>query len=188
MKIMRISHSGNPNLDYATPVKTLARACFDGWVDGIDLNPQGYGLPVVLRHDCSLSLYAHPVTVPLQVDQWVTRNQILALTGGAASDPNAGNSTGPHLHFEIRPFLCGLPGYGGAIDPQPLIEEVRNAQKALVLSAYLNIRKGPSVNTPVVGSVKHGTIVTVLNTEMGWIQIDSPRKGWINKNFVQLLK
>ena len=44
--------------------------------------------------------------------------EVLAKTGGAKGDPGAGNSTGPHLHFEYDDKKDSTR-YGGAGDPLP---------------------------------------------------------------------
>ena len=44
--------------------------------------------------------------------------EVLAKTGGAKGDPGAGNSTGPHLHFEFD-NIKDSTRYGGAGDPLP---------------------------------------------------------------------
>ena len=42
------------------------------------------------------------------VDEYVTKGQPIALSGGAPGSVGAGNlSTGPHLHLEVR--LDGIP-------------------------------------------------------------------------------
>jgi len=181
---------GHPGIDYATPAGTPLRSCYGGWIDTMAVSAAGYGLYVIVRHACFYSLYGHLDEFSIPVGQWVARDQVIALSGGSPGTDKAGNSTGPHLHFEIRPFIGGLAAFGGAIDPAPLIESPEHAgrPKALILCTYLNLRKGPTVNSPVVGAVKHGIIVTVLEEDHGWLRIDQPKKGWINKNFTQFIK
>jgi murein DD-endopeptidase MepM/ murein hydrolase activator NlpD len=53
------------------------------------------------------SQYAHLSRVDVRVGQTVGTGQHIALSG------NTGNSSGPHLHFEIRTS----PDYGSAVDP-----------------------------------------------------------------------
>jgi murein DD-endopeptidase MepM/ murein hydrolase activator NlpD len=62
----------------------------------------GYGNTVIVDHGGSLAtLYAHQSAVSVGSGQAVSRGQVL---GGVGS---TGNSTGPHLHFEVR--VSGTP-------------------------------------------------------------------------------
>ena len=48
----------------------------------------------------------------------VVQGQVIGLEGGdPTSDPTPGNSTGHHLHFEIR----RVSGYGNDVDPTTYI-------------------------------------------------------------------
>ncbi|MFF0739826.1 peptidoglycan DD-metalloendopeptidase family protein [Streptomyces sp. NPDC004111] len=67
-----------------------------------------YGNEVVIRHnDGHYSQYAHLSALNVRSGQSVTGGQQIGYSG------STGNSTGPHLHFEIRTG----PGYGSDIDP-----------------------------------------------------------------------
>ncbi|MFI5618889.1 peptidoglycan DD-metalloendopeptidase family protein [Streptomyces sp. NPDC051567] len=67
-----------------------------------------YGNEVVVRHaDGRYSQYAHLSVLSVSTGQSVTTGQRIGLSG------STGNSTGPHLHFEIRTG----PSYGSDIDP-----------------------------------------------------------------------
>ncbi|MFF4851819.1 peptidoglycan DD-metalloendopeptidase family protein [Streptomyces sp. NPDC001194] len=67
-----------------------------------------YGNEVVIRHaDGKYSQYGHLSQLSVSVGQSVTGGQTIGLSG------STGNSTGPHLHFEIRTG----PSYGSDIDP-----------------------------------------------------------------------
>ncbi|MDB1087184.1 peptidoglycan DD-metalloendopeptidase family protein [Streptomyces sp. ACA25] len=67
-----------------------------------------YGNEVVIRHsDGRYSQYAHLSALSVSSGQSVQAGQQIGLVG------STGNSTGPHLHFEVRTG----PGYGSDIDP-----------------------------------------------------------------------
>lgn len=71
---------------------------------------QGYGLGIVIDHDDmkSRAIYGHNSKVLVNVGDHVKEGQQIALMG------STGNSTGNHLHFEIRPW--GGP-YGSDVNP-----------------------------------------------------------------------
>ncbi|MEV7018078.1 M23 family metallopeptidase [Streptomyces sp. NPDC093991] len=102
-------HSGQ---DYAVPTGTPVLAAHGGTVVKAGGNGAGdgpaYGNAVVIKHGSqTYSQYAHLSSVNVKVGQVVKTGQKIALSG------NTGNSSGPHLHFEIRT----TPNYGSAVDP-----------------------------------------------------------------------
>ncbi|MFE3560212.1 peptidoglycan DD-metalloendopeptidase family protein [Streptomyces sp. NPDC059193] len=67
-----------------------------------------YGNEVVIKHaDGKYSQYAHLSSLSVSAGQSVTAGQRIGLSG------STGNSTGPHLHFEIRTG----PSYGSDVNP-----------------------------------------------------------------------
>jgi len=102
-------HSGQ---DYAVPTGTPVVATHGGTVVKAGPNGAGdgpaYGNAVVIKHgNKTYSQYAHLSKVNVKIGQVVKTGQKIALSG------NTGNSSGPHLHFEIRT----TPNYGSAVDP-----------------------------------------------------------------------
>lgn len=83
-------------LDIANAVGTPIYAAADGEV--IAAGPTaGYGMWVKLRHsDGTVTLYGHINTTEVNVGQRVMAGDLIATMG------NRGNSTGPHLHFEVH--------------------------------------------------------------------------------------
>lgn len=103
------NHSGQ---DFVVPSGTSVRAVHGGVVVKAGGNGAGdgpaYGNAIVIKHDDNTySQYAHLSQVKVWVGQSVTTGQQIGLSG------NTGNSTGPHLHFEIRT----TPNYGSDVDP-----------------------------------------------------------------------
>ncbi|MEU3889640.1 M23 family metallopeptidase [Streptomyces sp. NPDC029041] len=102
-------HSGQ---DFAVPSGTQVVATHGGTVVKAGGNGAGdgpaYGNAVVIKHgNGTYSQYAHLSKVEVRVGQIVKTGQEIAKSG------NTGNSSGPHLHFEIRT----TPNYGSAVDP-----------------------------------------------------------------------
>ncbi|MFJ8134046.1 M23 family metallopeptidase [Streptomyces hydrogenans] len=102
-------HSGQ---DFAVPVGTTVKAAGAGTV--VKAGPNGggdgpaYGNAIVVKHaNGTYSQYAHLSKIKVHIGQKVAAGQKIALSG------NTGNSSGPHLHFEIRT----TPNYGSAINP-----------------------------------------------------------------------
>lgn len=97
-----VLHGG---IDIAGPIGTPILAAADGVV--IDVGPTaGYGAWVKLRHaDGTVTLYGHLNTWSVRVGEQVMAGDQIATMG------NRGNSTGPHLHFEV------LVGGSNRIDP-----------------------------------------------------------------------
>lgn len=87
-----VLHGG---IDIANSIGTPILAASDGVV--ISAGPYaGYGTMVKLRHsDGSVTLYGHLSSVLVNVGQRVWAGDQIAKMG------NTGNSTGPHLHFEV---------------------------------------------------------------------------------------
>ncbi|WP_149181628.1 transglycosylase family protein [Streptomyces sp. TRM49041] len=97
-------HTG---VDFPVPTGTSVKAVASGRV--VSAGWAGsYGYQVVIRHhDGKYSQYAHLSALTVREGQSVTGGQRIARSG------STGNSTGPHLHFEVRTG----PGYGSDIDP-----------------------------------------------------------------------
>ncbi|MGW7069601.1 M23 family metallopeptidase [Streptomyces sp. NPDC054855] len=102
-------HSGQ---DFAVSIGTSVEAVHNGTVVKAGGNGAGdgpaYGNAIVIKHDNgTFSQYAHLSKIDVRVGQSVGTGQHIAASG------NTGNSSGPHLHFEIRT----TPNYGSAVDP-----------------------------------------------------------------------
>ncbi|MFJ2671485.1 peptidoglycan DD-metalloendopeptidase family protein [Streptomyces sp. NPDC088551] len=97
-------HTG---VDFPVPTGTSVKAVAAGRV--VSAGWEGsYGYQVVIRHgDGKYSQYAHLSALNVREGQQVGSGQRIARSG------STGNSTGPHLHFEMRTG----PGYGSDIDP-----------------------------------------------------------------------
>ncbi|MFI6938222.1 peptidoglycan DD-metalloendopeptidase family protein [Streptomyces sp. NPDC050418] len=97
-------HTGT---DFAAPAGSPVKAIGAGTVVSAGWSGS-YGNEVVIRHeDGRYSQYAHMSQLSVSTGQSVSGGTQIGLVG------STGNSTGPHLHFEVRTG----PGYGSDMDP-----------------------------------------------------------------------
>ncbi|WP_330172643.1 LysM peptidoglycan-binding domain-containing M23 family metallopeptidase [Streptomyces sp. NBC_01498] len=103
-------HTG---VDFAVGTGTTVKAVAPGTV--VSAGWAGsYGNEVVIRHDDGqYSQYGHLSSISVSAGQSVGAGDQIGLSG------STGNSTGPHLHFEIRTG----PGYGSDVDPLAYLRE-----------------------------------------------------------------
>ncbi len=94
-------HAGvDIGVGFGTPIRAAAAGTvsYAGWLGG-------YGNLVVVEHGGGLATaYAHQQRIYASVGQTVAQGDVLGEVG------STGNSTGPHLHFEVRIN-------GSAVDP-----------------------------------------------------------------------
>jgi murein DD-endopeptidase MepM/ murein hydrolase activator NlpD len=130
-------HSG---IDIAEPYGTPVMAADNG-VASTYGTCCGYGNYVILTHGNGYStLYGHLASFNVRNGQLVVRGQVIAFEG------STGNSTGPHLHFEIRvggvahdPKLA-LQSKGGEPIPaseRALFQKMRNQTLASLSEAHV---------------------------------------------------
>jgi murein DD-endopeptidase MepM/ murein hydrolase activator NlpD len=99
-----------------TPIVAMAA----GVVVYIGYDPTGYGHHVEIKHDAlkASTVYCHALEIDVQVDQPVMAGDTVATVG------SSGNSSGPHLHLEVRlrnpegGYRDGTPMPRGRVDPE----------------------------------------------------------------------
>ncbi|MBA2945431.1 M23 family metallopeptidase [Streptomyces himalayensis] len=103
-------HTGQ---DFAVPIGTPVRAAGAGRVVNVSCGG-AFGIEVVVQHSGGyFTQYAHLAGVTVAEGQRVRAGQWVGQSG------TTGNSTGPHLHFEVRL----TPDYGSAVDPRRWLKE-----------------------------------------------------------------
>ena len=102
-------HTGHSGIDVGTWAGTPVTAADRGVVIRAGWSDIGYGNFVIIDHKIDyITLYAHLGEIFVKEGQVVAQGQLLGTVG------STGNSTGPHLHFEIRDF-------GQRVDPLTLL-------------------------------------------------------------------
>jgi lipoprotein YgeR len=102
----RTNHRG---IDIGAPVGTPIKAMAGGVVTATERNEKAYGLKVVIDHGNGVyTWYAHLSAFAVEEGDEVEAGQTIGAVG------STGQSTGPHLHFELR--IENTP-----VDPRPLL-------------------------------------------------------------------
>jgi murein DD-endopeptidase MepM/ murein hydrolase activator NlpD len=86
-------HTG---IDLSAPIGTTVFAADSGTVIFAGWSNWGYGYSVVIAHGRLMTLYGHMDRVGVSCGQQVGKGTPIGTVG------NSGNSSGPHLHFEVR--------------------------------------------------------------------------------------
>jgi len=102
-------HTG---IDYAVPVGTDVLAVADGKIENASWG-KSYGTALVQKLDGGWFIYAHLSSTLVKPGDKVKAGQVIAKSG------NTGNSTGPHLHVELRNNIRWSAGTD--LDPAKLI-------------------------------------------------------------------
>ena len=146
--------SPHRGIDYLTPEGTEILASADGYVSMTAELQAGYGHYIVLTHSEGYqTVYAHLSDIKVRIGQHIAKGQVIALSG------NTGNSTGPHLHFEVR--RNNLP-----IDPKSVLQSVFDTDP----DTYT-----PKAETPVFESVREGYCEVVCDVANARCHCDMSR-------------
>ena len=122
-------------IDISAPEGTPLRSPADGTLTYSDADPNGYGLTaLVTQSDGTVYLLAHMSATVLGLDSGatVTQGQVIGFVGAT------GDSTGPHLDFEIHPHG------GAAIDAKPILYEYIAAAIAAAPGLIARYEGGPA--------------------------------------------
>ena len=88
---------GHRAIDIGAPVGSAVLASDSGFVSFVGWTNKGYGYLIIIDHANGYkTYYAHLSQMYVTLGQKVERGQVIGAVG------STGNSTGPHLHFEIR--------------------------------------------------------------------------------------
>lgn len=139
-------------IDLRAAVGTPVYAAEDGTVDWVQTwdgrstsGNQSYGNLVRIRHadyhgGKLQTLYAHLQRVTVKNGQAVREGELIGYSG------NTGNSTGPHLHFEVR--LSGT-----RFNPLNWLDgDFAAASSAVRLGSYTSVKRPAATDTEKIGS------------------------------------
>ena len=184
--------SPHRGIDYGTPMRTEILAAADGIVWAVGNLTVGYGKYVVISHGNGVfrTLYAHLDEIHVKEKQEVKQGQVIGLSG------TSGNSTGPHLHFELikngykidaKPYLNSvLDGQGYISTPEIKQREFEavHAGFCKVVCDVANVRCHCDM-TRVIGQMKYGDKIIVDDEIYMWNGLpyrnfyDAERACWL---------
>ena len=134
--------SPHQGIDFGCPMGTPILSSEDGTVDFTASLTVGYGKYVRIKHvDGYITLYAHLSEISVREGQTVVKGQIIGKSG------SSGNSTGPHLHFEVRKN-------GIVIDPKTVLQNVFDTNPT---------NNTPTTEKPKFETVESGTAIVVCD-------------------------
>ncbi len=160
--------AGHTGIDYALYAGTPVLAALDGKVIRTARLATGYGTHAVLEHAGGLqTIYAHLSSIGVSIGSAVRAGEEIGRSG------STGNSTGPHLHFEVRRL-------GKPVDPEEFFRAPEpvafGSRRVCVPELY--VRSGPGTEYAIVGSLKRGARVSGNQTaETVWLKIGADR--WV---------
>ena len=185
---------GHNGIDFACPTGTRIIAVAPGKVTQVRTDDTGYGHHVRVAHEVGgvrfEAIYGHFSQNMVSPGQTVEVGTVLGLSG------NTGNSTGPHLHFEIRPESTVQPGTfvsgAYAVDPEPFFVAYTPDQTpaAVLYTARvlpwdgLIIRSQPYVTTANrIGVHLQGAVIDVVEETTDaqgntWVRANSTVQQW----------
>lgn len=99
------------NQDVITPMSGIVtfKGIYNGWGNALIIENNGYQV-----------LYGHATDMNVEVGETVTAGDVVMTVGGDNNDERDGNSSGAHLHFEVRkcdPSSEGKDTICGVVDP-----------------------------------------------------------------------
>lgn len=147
-------HAG---VDFAVPTGTPIRAWRPGVVTGAGWNTLAgrTGIGVLLAHAAGFgSYYGHMSRALVNRGQTVSAGQLLGLSG------NTGNSTGPHLHFEISKGGPQRP-----VNPLPYLHDEGGWLEPGVTQVANLTRKPEAILSPSQWDLAEKAIVSHVNSD-----------------------
>lgn len=162
----RFGMQGHNGIDYGMPTNSPVLAAHGGKVaTGYEAN--GYGNYVFITGEGYESVYGHLNRVT------VTNGQTVNAGDQIGSSGSTGNSTGPHLHFGVRPIGYNRAnGFLGYIDPQPLFNTtegvVMNQEDANMVAIGVMHTDPKAVSTAYfIGDKPKDAIYKAMQTPQG---------------------
>jgi murein DD-endopeptidase MepM/ murein hydrolase activator NlpD len=153
--------AGHDGVDFALPTGTPLFAVDGGTV--LQAGEGDYGITVIVQHAWGRSYYGHLSKTTATEGMQISKGSHIGYSG------NTGESTGPHLHFGIKPNTPDLNnGYAGKIDPMPFLPKegrlpgtqvLSLGEQTAVLAASTSGEASASAQTSVIATPQSGEAI-----------------------------
>ena len=165
--------SPHEGIDYGCPMGTEVLASSNGVVTLIGNLDVGYGKYIKILHGDYVTIYAHLDRVFVRTGQEVKQGEVIGLSG------NSGNSTGPHLHFEVRKKGIKIDpktvlrnvidpgGYNSTPETETREFEPVHAGKCVVCCDMANVRCHCDMSR-VIGTLERGAVIAIGDEVTMW--------------------
>lgn len=170
-------------IDYRVTVGTNIIILKPGEVTVADMNgnPGGYGAIIYIKHyDGVYTRYGHLSKINVSVGDKVEVGDVIGKTGGQKGAIGAGNSKGPHLHFEYRPSNVAVDPASGDNDDKVFrfgndsdITNLNLTSSSSPSSSIGDINSNPSSTTEILGN-ESGSKISIKDISGMSVY---PRKG-----------
>ena len=178
------SGSYHGGTDFPVPLNTDVHSSCEGDVVSVKYLTTSYGKHIKIKAKVNGQIvyirYCHLNQILVSEGQHVTAGQVIGKSG------STGNSTGPHLHYEVR---NSADSYSNALNPRLYLpgtsytyESSSNSDSCTCSDSYagnytctskttLNIRSGHGSGYSVVGSIPSGATVYVSKADGSWAHV-----------------
>lgn len=172
----------NGGIDWAVPQGTPVTAAASGTVTVARHDATGYGMHVRIRHDGGyMTIYGHLSQLMVSPGEVVRVGQPIGKSG------NTGNSTGPHLHFELRSGsrpIDPMPLFGAPADGAPTTRRVDVGDMGRITGVGLRIRTAPRLtDDTIIGHAVPGAILPVDSVTDDWVRV----VVWISRDWIEAI-
>ena len=165
---------GEYGQDYALPVGTPIYSPISGTASTEDLGKLDWGKRVFVHAANGLSFaVGHLTKFAVSAGQHINAGDLLGYSGGAASDPSSGESTGPHVETQFFNWGSGSTAPtnpGRYVDPREVFKQFAAWEQAIFTGITGAARSSAGSSSP-------SSDATDINFPGGSIHIPNPLSG-----------